>query len=315
MEIGSILFGAGEGTRLRPLTGALAKPAVPILDVPLGAWGLGALLHSASPVVVNASHQVATLDQALRSVHPIGWELFDEGPVGFGTAGTVAALADRAGDELIVYNGDLIADIDLEALRTAHRAGGASITLTVAEVDSAADVAIAGGRVARFIDRRKENERGARYLGVALLGRDAVASIPKTRPLGLGESVFAPLAEKGGLAAYVHDGYALDAGTIDRFIGASVDCLTGVAPAPPVAFPGEMIEVNGGRVYLGPGASAGGTLGPGAVLLRNARVREGAHVEKAIVFPHETVPSGSDVRGAVWFEGAAIRGPSTPPAS
>jgi hypothetical protein len=44
MSLGSVLFAAGHGTRLRPLTERLPKAAVPLLDIPLGAFGLAALL-------------------------------------------------------------------------------------------------------------------------------------------------------------------------------------------------------------------------------------------------------------------------------
>lgn len=307
MEIGSILLAAGEGKRLVPLTNGIPKPALPVLDVPLGAWALSELVTTAAPVVVNASRHARELERRLRAACQEGWDLFEEGTEGYGTAGTVAALADRVGDELVVYNGDAVTDVDISSLRAEHRRSGAAITLAVTNVDSEADLVAAGDRIERFIDRRTTDESGARYVGVAVLTRAAVAGIPTERPLGLGESVFAPMAAAGDLGAYFHDGYALDVGTVDRYVRANVNCLHGFSPAPPVRSPGQVIEVPGGKAYVGPNARADdGTLGPGAVLLRGSVVAHGAYVERAVVFEEEVVTAGNEVRDAVWIDDRAV---------
>ena len=300
---------------MRPLSYEVAKPAIPVLDVPVGAWGLSALLTTAPPVLVNASHRARELETALRRGFPTGWELFDEGPEGCGTGGTVAALAHRFHGPVVVYNGDLLTDLDPGAILETHRTAGAGITLAVRPVDHGADVQIKGVEVQGFVDRRVVPDAGgAQYLGVAVIEPEVALRIPKTLPLGLGENVFAPLAARGWLAAHVHDGYSLDVGTIHRYLQASFDALAGIAPPPPIPFPGRIIDVEGGRAYLGPKAKAApGSLGPGAVLLSKALVTEGAHVERAVVWKKEVVTPGIELSDAVWIDDRAIRGPSSRP--
>lgn len=308
VSIGSILFAAGEGKRLRPLTGATAKPALPLLDVPLGAFGLSSLLRVAPPVVVNASSHAASLEATLRPPFPDGWELFDEGVEGYGTAGTVAALSDRVRSEVVIHNGDVLTDIDPGAVLAAHRASGAGITLAARPVETGADLEVSDDVVTGFIDRRRDRSAaGAQYLGVAVIDAAIARSIPTRRPLGLGESVFAPLAAGGSLRIHPHDGYALDVGTITRYLKATNDLLYGIAPAPPIEFPGRILEHGDDRAYVGAGVVAARTsLGAGAVVLRGAFVDPGAHIERAVVWPGELVPEGELVRDAVWFGGRAI---------
>lgn len=305
MGIGSILLAAGEGKRLRPLTSFVAKPAVPLLDIPLGAFGLASLVEKAPPVVVNASHRPASLEASLRAVCPSGWSLFDEGPEAYGTAGTIAALADRVDGPIVVYNGDLLSDVDPALVLAAHESTTAGITVAVLTVERGADVTITDDAVTAFIDRRRERTaRGGRYLGVAVIEASIVRSIPPERPLGLGESVLASLAREGRLRVYRHDGYALDVGTIERYLKASDDCLYGLAPSPPVPFPGRIVEVDGGSAYVGPGAVATRTsLGAGAIVLRNAYVDPGARIERSVVWPDELVPEGELVRDSIWIGG------------
>ena len=305
MGIGSILLAAGEGKRLRPLTNALAKPAIPLLDVPLGAFGLASIVEKAPPVVVNASHRAASLEAALEAVCPTGWSLFDEGSEPYGTAGTIAALADQVDGPLIVYNGDLLADVDPALVLAAHASSEAGITVVVRLVERGADVTIVNDVVTEFIDRRRERTaRGGQYLGIAVINAADVRSIPTERPLGLGESVLAPVAREGRLRVYPHDGYALDVGTIERYLKASDDCLYGIAPAPPVPFPGRIVEVEGGNAYLGPGVVATRTsLGAGAIVLKNSYVDPGARIERSVVWPDELVPEGELVRDSIWIGG------------
>jgi len=308
VAIGSILFAAGQGKRLRPLTHGTAKPALPVLDVPLGAWGLAALLRKAPPVVVNASHRARELESALRRFFTDGWELFYEGPEGLGTGGTVAALAERMSGPVVLFNGDLVTDLDPAAVLATHRRRGAGITLAARPAESGADVRLAGTDIAGFIDRRKTpNESGAQYLGVAVIEAEVARRIPKTVPLGLGESVLAPLAERGSLAAHVYDGYALDVGTIERYLQVCSDLLTGTAPPPPCPLPGQIVDVEGGRAYIGPRAVApDGSLGPDAIVLRDAVVESGARVERAVVMPGETVAAGTTVADAVVYGGRSF---------
>ena len=304
----SILFAAGEGKRLRPLTNSLPKPAVPLLDVPVGLFGLAALLRTAAPVIVNASRNASTLEASLRRFLPDGWELFDEGDEGFGTAGTIAALAERIDEAIVVHNGDLLTDLDPAVVLGAHRSSGADITLAARAVGRKADVTISGDAVTGFIDRRRDSSaRGAQYIGVAVIEPAVVRSIPTHRPLGLGESVFAPVADKGQIRVHLHDGYAEDVGTIGRFLKASDDCLNGSAPNPPFEFPGRVINVDSGKAYVGPGAIAvRSSLGAGAIVLRDSFVDPGAHIQRSVVWPRELVPEGELLRDAVWIGGRAL---------
>lgn len=307
MSIHSVVFGAGRGVRMRPLTEVVAKPALPILDVPLAAWSLGALVGAAPPAVVNASHLGAGLVRALERLEVRSWSPFLEEPEGYGTAGTLRALRDRIGDRLLTANGDVLSDLDPSALLAAHAASGLPATVAVRMVDEAADLEVQGGRVTRFVDRRREDAPGARFLGIAAFERACLDELPDERPVGLGETLLRTLAERGDLGAYVHLGYWIDVGTPAAYLQASADVLYGRAPAPPVPIPGEVIAVPGGRAYIGPGAAAdAASLGPGAIVLARAGVGSQASVRDSIVFTGAIVPDGAEVTGSIWLDASAI---------
>lgn len=303
MEIRSVLFGAGRGKRLRPLTDRVPKPALPVLDVPLAAWGLARLIDAAPPVVVNGSHLADHLVSQLELLPFTGWDAFVERPEGYGTAGTLRALRERFGSTVLTCNGDLVADLDPADLLEAHAAAGCLGTLGVRAVSRGADLEVAGSRVTGFIDRRREDRAGAQFLGLAAFERGALDDLPDHRPAGLGETLLKELAERGALASWETSGYWKDVGTPRAYLDVSLDVLYGRAPEPPVSTPGRVVEVEDGLAYVGPDAEVEqASLGPGAILLRGAAVDPGARIEDAIVFAHERVAAGHRVRRDIWFD-------------
>lgn len=318
MPVAAVLFAAGRGHRLRPLTDEVAKPAVPVLDVPLAAFGLQRLYEAAPTVVLNVRHLPPSVTAAVAAYIPADGRLqtLHEAPEAYGTAGTLVALRYRLGPRVITWNSDLLTDLSAVDLLRAHEASGAPATIAVAEVETGADFVLEGGRAVGFVDRRRSAEAaGGVFIGAAVLERTALDSLPETRPLGLGETLLASLARSGELAVHRHGGYWRDVGTPASYVGASCDLLGGRGPEPPsTGRLGETHEQDGGwpgeitgGAYVGPGASAAeGTLGPGAVLLAGSRVEAGARVERAVVWRAETVPAGTVVEDGIWFGGRVV---------
>lgn len=308
MEISSILFGAGRGKRLRPLTDRIPKPALPVLDVPLAAWSLKRLTEAAGPVIVNASHLPDELLGSLSMLGFANWTAMVETPEAYGTAGTLRALRNQLGPTFLTWNGDVLTDLDPRDLLDSHERSGASGTLAVRRVQAGADLEVRAGRVVRFIDRRREDAAGAQFLGIAAFSREALEYLPDSRPAGLGETLLKTLGDRGALAVYNFTGYWLDVGTPAAYLQASVDVLKGAAPPPPVPAPGDVVEVPGGRAYVSETAHAAPeSIGSNAFILAGAHVEPGAQVGNAIVFPGEGVPGGAQVHNGIWLDGALLQ--------
>jgi NDP-sugar pyrophosphorylase family protein len=303
VTVTGVLLAAGRGERLRPLTDMVPKPALPLLDVPLGAWGLTGLLQAADEVIVNVSHLGDRVVGALAGVGD--FEVLDEGAEPWGSAGTLAAIRERAGDTLLVCNGDALTDVKAADLLAAHRVHGALATIAVRRVESGADLTVDGERASGFIHRKEEPAAaGAQYLGMAAFDRLALELLSERRPAGLAEFLLRPLIERDELAVHLSRGYALDVGTIERYLEASAAVLEGHGPLPPRPFPGEFIEPSRGRAYMGPDVTADEeSLGPGAVILAGAALHEGSYVTNAVVWQDEEVPAGLRVENGVWASG------------
>ncbi|MDQ3985948.1 MAG: NDP-sugar synthase [Actinomycetota bacterium] len=306
----AVLFAAGLGERLRPLTEVCPKPALPLLDVPLGLQSLTRVLEVRSPVVVNAAHLADRVLSALELDHRAGdVEVLIEAPEPYGTAGTLAELRPQLGRTVLTWNSDMLTDLSPRRLLDEHVRIGAIATVAVAHDDTSPDFEFSGQRATRFMDRRASNGgKGVRFIGAGVFERAALDRLPRRRPSGLGEALLGPLADAGELAVVVHEGYALDVGTIERYLRASEDVLYGRGPGISPEPPGEIIEVKGGRAYVGPHANVDPeSLGAGAIVLGGARVEAGARIADAIVWPKEIVPAGARISEGVWFRGTLIK--------
>jgi NDP-sugar pyrophosphorylase family protein len=307
--IGSILFAAGGGTRLRPITDAVSKAALPMLDVPLGAWGLRTLLGAAPPTVANVSHLADTVVTAL-SPHAgrDRLEFMVERPDAFGTAGTLAALEERVAGRVVTCNADLLSDLEAAELVLSHERLGAPATVAIKEVDAGADLEVSGDGAARLIDRREDRDTaGGLFLGMAVFEDSALGLIPAERPLDLTRGLLGPLIDRGQLAVHRHSGYAVDVGTPGRYLASSLDLLDGTAPSCTDRPPGKVIAVPGGSAYVGPEAVVEPeSLADGAILLGGSIVRSDAVVSRSIVWRGEVVTRGTTLRDSIWIGGAEL---------
>ena len=232
MALDALLFAAGRGERLRPLTDTVPKPALDVGGAPLGAWGLAALRGAGLRVAVNTSHLGGAVEAALRPYDP-SLTVLDEGLEPLGTAGTLREFRSLFGPTVVTYNSDLLSDLHVEDLLVAHARTGAPMTAAVVRVEEGADLSIEGERARAFIDRRREpSTPGARFIGVAVIDAPALDLIPGEGPRGMGESLIAPLAERGELGVVVHEGYALDVGTPANLRTARRDVLAGRLASP-----------------------------------------------------------------------------------
>jgi mannose-1-phosphate guanylyltransferase len=280
-----------------------------MLDVPLGGFGLAKLMPRCSRVIVNvdararadmASGLTPVVDRGSSSDSAV--EIVEESPQPYGAAGTLVAIRDRLGDSVITWNADTITDIDLGELLEQHRSSGATGTVAVKPVRHNADLTFEDEKATGFINRHlRPDAGGGQFIGVSIFEKRVIERLPEQFPLGLAEAVLEPLAQSNGLDVFLHRGYSIDVGTFARYLQASIDLLEGLGPSPPISWPGEIVTLERGSAYVGPGADAASdSLRPGAVLLAGSEVEPGTSVERSIVWRGATVPRGETLKGEVW---------------
>lgn len=251
---------------------------------------------------VSGAHEVV---RAALADHEVEFVL--ERPEPFGSAGTLRYLKERIEGPVVTRNSDSLTDASVvDAIRT-HQAAGTAATIVTIAVDHHADLLSEDDRAVRFIDRRTESVPGDMWLGISIFERDALELIGPGLPRDLASGLLMQLISLGEVALHRHNGYFTDVGTTGRYLSASLDLLAGKVPGLERA-PGRVVEVDGGRAYVGPDARAAhDSLRAGAIVLRGAVVPDGTLVERAIVWPGGAVPLGTHVGDGVWAFGALQR--------
>jgi mannose-1-phosphate guanylyltransferase len=315
----AIVLVGGEGTRLRPLTSDVPKPAVTLVDRPFLAYAIEWLAgHGVSEVVLACGFLPDVLMEALGGHEHAGVTItYAVEPEPLGTAGAIRfaaeALGDRLEDRFLALNGDVLADLDLSALVRAHAECDARATIALHPVEDSSAYGLVrcdeDRTVLEFLEKTGEEVPGEINAGAYVLERSVLDLIPAGRAVSIEREVF-PQLVGGGLSALLLDGYWMDIGTPERYLQASWDILerrveTRVEPTAPGSLIAADAEIAadarlGSRVVL----SAGCRIGAGAdlsesVLLDGCTVGGGARVEGSILAPGAEVAPGAQLRGAV----------------
>ncbi|MFO7692020.1 MAG: sugar phosphate nucleotidyltransferase [Vicinamibacterales bacterium] len=221
-----MLLTAGLGTRLAPLSGISAKPALPVAGVPLAGrilrWLAGGGVTDA---VLNLHHRPASITAAIGDGGAFGvrvryvWE-----PRILGSAGGPArALPMLDANRFFLVNGDTLTDLDLAALAAGHTSSGAAVTLAVVPNPNPrhyGGVSVDGdGRVTGFTEPGPDNQ-GWHFIGVQAVERSVFARLDPDEPANTVSGIYRDLLARqpGAVRAMTSAAAFFDIGTAADYL-------------------------------------------------------------------------------------------------
>jgi mannose-1-phosphate guanylyltransferase len=315
----AIVLVGGEGTRLRPLTLDVPKPALTLVDRPFLAYMIEWLAgHGVTEVVLACGFLPDVLREALGDGERAGARIrYVAEPEPRGTAGAIRFAADALGegldDRFLALNGDVLTDLDLTALLNAHDEHGARATIALHSVEDSSAYGLVrsgdGGEVLEFTEKTGEEVPGEVNAGMYVLERSVLDLISPGENVSIERDVFPPLVGEG-LYGLRLDGYWMDIGTPERYLQSSWDILEGrVATRVEPTVPGLLVSpaatvapdaVVGPRAVVGPGCHLGsGAEVRDSVLLDGCAIGTGARVAGSILAPGVAVAPGAVLDGTV----------------
>ena len=286
----AFILGAGLGNRLRPLTGRLPKPLVPLVHRPLASWAMAACERAGIRHFAINTHHL-----------PEAWEGFGAGadvtlfhePVLLETGGGLKNIAAWIGeDPLLIHNGDIFSTMSLDQLIAAHESSGLPVTLALRSEGIAKHIALDGtGTLVTDIRKNLGIADGTHvFSGIYCVNPCFLDRIPAGEKISV-IPAFLELAKAGELGAIVLDeGVWLDLGDRDSYLQAHRELA--LAPAIHEAAsvePGAQVE----RSIIAPGAMIeAGAVVRDSVVWSGGRVKADAMLDRCIVFS-ETAVAGT----------------------
>ena len=319
----AILLAGGKGTRLRPMTVHTPKPIVPIFNRPFLHYQIDQLrqVPEIDEVILSLNYQPRRIEEILGEGEGLGVRIrYVVEPIPLGTGGAIRYAGDQLTESVIVFNGDVLTQVDVNAVLKLHRERKAKATIVLTPVDNPRAYGLvetdAQGNIQRFLEKPGEDEITCNTInaGIYVLEPDTFDRIPKETAWSIERSFFPSLIERGEtFVAYTDNGYWIDIGTPAKYLEVHHDIMDGRYAAPPFAgkAPGtpwispeakvdDGVEIQG-PCFIDDGVviKAGARIMPYSVIGRQTHVEEGAVVDGSIIWPNGWIGPESHVKGSI----------------
>ena len=319
----ALILAGGKGTRLRPLTAHTPKPIVPICNRPFLLYQIDMLRRAGiTNIALCLSYQPSKIEHLLGDGSDYGVRLrYTVEPQPMGTAGAYKFAAELITEPTIVFNGDILTDLDLRGVIRQHQERAATATIVLQTVPDPRAYGLVetetDGRVRCFREKPQTPEEITTNninAGTYILEPHILDYIPIGQSYSFEYDLFPSLLEKGEkfYAHIARKTYWLDIGTPDRYTQAHQDLLNNrvgrihVAERQTASEIAATVQIDkfslvGEGCTLKNGATViNSTLGPGCF------VEEKAHIENSIVWGHTRICANASIKDALIGRGCHI---------
>lgn len=313
----ALILAGGKGTRLRPLTVYTPKPIVPVVNRPFLLYQIDVLARAGiKDITLSLSYQPDKIEDLLGDGSEFGVNLrFVTEPSPMGTGGAYKFAAESIRETTVVFNGDILTDVDVSGIIAFHREKQSEATLTLVPVEnpSAYGLVESGkdGKIKSFLEKPpaealKNLKVNTINAGIYILEPTILDLIPKDENCSFEYTVFpAILEQKKPFYAFVmKKNYWRDIGTPASYLAAHHDFLGGrikdftvasgsgsdIATAAVI----DKTSVIGDACVIKPNVHIiNSVIGPGV------HIDEKAVLENSVIWSHTRISASADIRNAV----------------
>ena len=160
----ALILAGGKGTRLRPLTVYTPKPIVPFLNRPFLLFQIDILRRAGiKDITLSLSYQPDKIEDLLGDGAEHGVDLhYVTEPSPMGTGGAYKFAAKPSDEPTIVFNGDVLTDLDIFKVIGFHQQKKAQATIVLTPVENPSAYGLVEtdeeNRVLRFLEKPKPEE-------------------------------------------------------------------------------------------------------------------------------------------------------------
>lgn len=318
----AVILVGGLGTRLRPLTCNTPKPMLPLVNQPFIEHMLENLRDQGITEAILAVQYLAErFRESLGDGTRLGLKVqIVEEPEPRGTAGAVKNVAHMLDGPTFVFNGDVLTDLDLQAMYRFHQEKASKLTIALTPVEDPTAFGLVetndDGRIRRFLEKPRPEDVTTNMVnaGTYILEPELLHYTPADTFSMFERGLFPTALEHGeALYGYPSDAYWTDIGKPQTYLDVHHDILIGRVR---YAFRGNQIADRvwvDGSATIHPSAQltgplvigAGTEIGPHAritgptVIGAHCVIGEAASVERAVLWDGVTIGAGAALDACV----------------
>src|SRR6266540_3110975 len=231
----ALILAGGKGTRLRPLTVYTPKPIVPICNRPFLLYQIDTLRRAGiTDITLSLSYQPNKIEQLLGDGSDYGVKLkYTVEPQPMGTAGAYKFAEDLIREPTVVFNGDILTDLDLKTVIREHSEHKATATIVLTPVENPSAYGLveteSDGRIRRFLEKPKADEITCNTInaGTYILEPRVLDLIPPGESHSFEYGLFPELLKRAEtfFAHVPARTYWIDIGTPERYLRVHQDLL------------------------------------------------------------------------------------------
>lgn len=313
----ALILAGGKGTRLRPLTIYTPKPIVPFLNRPFLLFQIEILRRAGiKNITLSLNYQPDKIEHLLGDGSDYGVSLrYITEPSPLGTGGAYKFAAEALDETTIVFNGDILTDLDVFKVVAFHQQKKAQATIVLTPVENPSAYGLVEtdveGKVSRFLEKPKPEELDGLTTkninaGVYVLEPGILDLIAAGENTSFEYQVFPEILKRGlPFFAYVmQKNYWRDIGTPESYLAAHRDFFDEKIKNFKVEKVGEsdvattaMVDKNsvlGKECVIKPSAKI-----INSVIGQGVHVEEKAIVENSVVWSHTRISNSAHIRNAI----------------
>jgi mannose-1-phosphate guanylyltransferase len=325
----AILLVGGRGTRLAPLTDAIAKPMLPVGGVPFIAHQIAqAQAAGINKIVLATSYLAQTFTDYFGDGSDFGVELIyavEESALGTGGAIRNAAefLTGTPDSSIVIFNGDVLSGHDLLGQIAAHERSKADVTLYLTKVKDARAYGCVpcdqSGRVLDFLEKMENPVTDLINAGCYIFKRSIIDQIPANKVVSVERETFPNLLESGAnIRGFIDNSYWLDVGNPQALLTASRDLAIGKISSPavenrindcvisPSAKINSTAKISGGSTIGDDVSVEAGVEIIGSIISEGVQISTNAQIKNSILGRSVVVGHSAQIIGSVVADGEKI---------
>jgi mannose-1-phosphate guanylyltransferase len=317
----ALFLAGGMGRRLKPLTNELPKPMVPIMNKPLLERSMETLkMCGINEIVISDGYKSQYISEYFGNGSKFGLKIeyiCEDFPLG--TGGAIKKTGHLYDDTFLVFNADILCNMDFMELVKFHKSKSSAVTIAVTKVKNPSEYGVIeydkDGYAVSFTEKPKADEIKSNFInaGVYVFEPEVLREIPEGRPVSVEREIFPALLQKEyKIAIYTGCKYWMDIGTPEKYLQVHKDIMSGDCLIAGVDFYSRGIFKDGkshidatakiiGPVYIGKNVKIGAyaTVGPNAVIGDDVCIHAGGSVLNSVIWNNVDVESYAKLEGII----------------